>query len=293
MFARVSAGGTAAWYLQDREGSVRYLVDNTGAVHDHLTYDGYGNVLTESSPTFGDRFKYTGREFDGETGLQYNRARYYDPKTGRWTSQDPMGFASGDFNKYRYVHNSPMDSNDPLGLDKVTIAIRPVRGNPVQRGAYSIGVNHPIVVVRNDDGSFTTYDYYPAWNRNHSRDPIILIDLEDQTELPGIEGRDLEAVFPMRKARDADKYHWCWYNCQDASAKLVKDARQNHLRDLYTIPIVYPLNRPILNPNYPLEAALTFRPIDAILWGDPQEDPFSIGRYGNNPFPFWPPPNGR
>jgi RHS repeat-associated protein len=34
-----------------------------------------------------------GREADSETGLQYNRARYYDPKVGRWLSQDPLGFA--------------------------------------------------------------------------------------------------------------------------------------------------------------------------------------------------------
>src|SRR5260370_4798476 len=47
LFARLGAGGTA-WYLTDYQGSVRDLTDATGALRDHLTYDGFGNVLTET-----------------------------------------------------------------------------------------------------------------------------------------------------------------------------------------------------------------------------------------------------
>jgi RHS repeat-associated protein len=117
LFARISGGGTAAWYLTDRLGSVRDITDNTGAVIDHINYDGFGNVTTETQPSNGDRWKWTGREFEGETGLQYNRARYYDPKTGRWISQDPIGFIPGDSNLYRYVRNNPIITTDPQGLD--------------------------------------------------------------------------------------------------------------------------------------------------------------------------------
>src|SRR5262245_34362192 len=56
---------------------------------------------------------WTGREIDVETGLQYNRARYYDGATGRWISQDPLGFDAGDGNLYRYVHNHPTSNRDP------------------------------------------------------------------------------------------------------------------------------------------------------------------------------------
>jgi RHS repeat-associated protein len=56
----------------------------------------FGNVLSESNTTAGDRFKFTGRELDSETGLQYNRARYYDAVHGRWTTQDPLAFKAGD-----------------------------------------------------------------------------------------------------------------------------------------------------------------------------------------------------
>jgi hypothetical protein len=57
--------------------------------------------------------------------LQFNRARYLDQKTGRWTSQDPLGFDAGDENLYRYVFNSPTNDVDPDGLavcfNKITI----------------------------------------------------------------------------------------------------------------------------------------------------------------------------
>ena len=83
---------------------------------DQIDYDGYGNILGETNPSASDRYLFTGREFDRVTGLQYNRARYYDPTTGRWTTEDPLGFAAGDTNLYRYVRNNPINSKDPDGL---------------------------------------------------------------------------------------------------------------------------------------------------------------------------------
>jgi RHS repeat-associated protein len=116
LVARISASGTVAWYLTDRLGSVRDLTDASGALLDQITYDAYGNVVIETNAAAGDRYKYTGREFDAATGLQYNRARYYDPTIGRWTSQDPLGFDAGDPNLYRYVRNDPTNATDPSGL---------------------------------------------------------------------------------------------------------------------------------------------------------------------------------
>src|SRR5690606_33103175 len=62
-------------------------------------------------------FSYTGREWDSDAGLQYNRARWYDATTGRWLNQDPIGFAAGDTNLYRYVGNDPANGTDPSGLE--------------------------------------------------------------------------------------------------------------------------------------------------------------------------------
>jgi RHS repeat-associated protein len=61
-------------------------------------------------------YGYTGREWDKELGLYYYRARYYDPKGGRFISKDPIGFEGGDVNLYRYVKNQPVDWIDPSGL---------------------------------------------------------------------------------------------------------------------------------------------------------------------------------
>jgi RHS repeat-associated protein len=61
------------------------------------------------------RYLYHGDELDVEAGLQYNRARHYDPETGRWLSEDPIGFAGDPSNLYRYVGNSPTNGTDPSG----------------------------------------------------------------------------------------------------------------------------------------------------------------------------------
>jgi RHS repeat-associated protein len=128
--ARISASGAAAWYLPDRLGSLRDVTDATGAIQDHVIYDGFGNVVNESNPSFGDRYKYTGREFDSATGLQYNRAPYYDPTTGRWISQDPLGFDPGDPNLDRDVGSDATNATDPFGDDFIAVADRPIEGIP-------------------------------------------------------------------------------------------------------------------------------------------------------------------
>jgi RHS repeat-associated protein len=118
ILARVNSLGTAVWYQTDIRGSVRNLTDNSGAVADTISYDGFGNVTTESTPSFGDRWKFTGRELDSETGLLENRWRYYNPSVGRWTNQDPIGINEGDMNLYRYVQNNPTGNTDPSGEKK-------------------------------------------------------------------------------------------------------------------------------------------------------------------------------
>ena len=105
--------GTVAWYLEDGIGSIRDIVDQNGEVINHTNYDSFGQILSETSPENGDRYKFTGRELIG--ALYYYRARTYDPAAGRFTSQDPIGFDAGDANLYRYVGNSPLNFTDPSG----------------------------------------------------------------------------------------------------------------------------------------------------------------------------------
>src|SRR6185312_2421129 len=83
---------------------------------DVFNYDSFGNSAGPNLENLDNlRFQYAGREHDSETGLYYNRARYYDPSVGRFLSEDPIGFQGGT-NFYDYVSNNPVAFIDPFGL---------------------------------------------------------------------------------------------------------------------------------------------------------------------------------
>jgi RHS repeat-associated protein len=115
ILGRTTAAGVTFWYATDRLGSVREVINHWGATIASSDYDAFG-VLEARTGTL-DRWGFTGREWDEASKLQYNRARYYDPATSRWISQDPIGFAAGDQNLYRYVGNSSTNAIDPNGLE--------------------------------------------------------------------------------------------------------------------------------------------------------------------------------
>jgi RHS repeat-associated protein len=111
------SSGTGYWTLIDDLGSVRDVIANSSSatVKDAITYDAFGN-MTQTDSTYLGLYSWTGRLVDSETGLQYNRARWYDASTGRWISEDPSGFDAGDSNLYRYVNNAPTNATDPSGM---------------------------------------------------------------------------------------------------------------------------------------------------------------------------------
>jgi RHS repeat-associated protein len=106
------------WALTDRLGSVKDLVDENGVVLNHINYDSFGRVVSQTDASVEFRYGYTGREQDAETGLDYYRARYYDPTVGEFISEDPIGFRAGDTNLTRYVGNNPTNFVDPSGLQE-------------------------------------------------------------------------------------------------------------------------------------------------------------------------------
>src|SRR5206468_4261801 len=106
------------WYLTDKLGSVRQIMDTAGNVLDQIDYDSFGKVVNETTPANGDRFKFTAREWDSEIAQYYYRARFYQPTVGRFLSEDPVG-ARADSNFYRYVHNRPHQATDPTGLQNL------------------------------------------------------------------------------------------------------------------------------------------------------------------------------
>ena len=115
-----AGSSTVLWPLADNLGTVRDIVDYDAAgpsaqVANHIVYDAFGNVIDETAAAVDHIFGFTGREDDEESDLNYYRARYYDPGTGQFVSEDPSGFSAGDANLYRYVQNSPTNKVDPTG----------------------------------------------------------------------------------------------------------------------------------------------------------------------------------
>jgi RHS repeat-associated protein len=128
---QLQADGTSdmLWPLTDHLGTVRDLARYNPAsgqttIVNHITYDAFGRMTGQSDPAVTTLFAFTGRPLDPATGLQNHLHRWYDPSVGRWLSEDPLGFAAGDANLYRYVGNSPANVTDPSGLSKVTVIIK-------------------------------------------------------------------------------------------------------------------------------------------------------------------------
>jgi RHS repeat-associated protein len=132
---------------------VRDIANNTtGASIDHLDYDGFGNA-TESESSNGDRYKFTGAEWDKELQLQHNDWRYYSPATGRWISQDPTGFDARDSNLYRYVANDPTNAVDPTGLDIIVLLD--------SKENVALAQGHIAVLIGQADGSWKYRSFLP------------------------------------------------------------------------------------------------------------------------------------
>ena len=117
-----SAEGTA-FYLKDKNGTVRDILDTDGSILNHIEYDSFGTPLVETNVTDSDRFKFTAREYDSDLGLYNYRSRHYDPTVGRYLSRDASGFMGGDLNLYRYVFNAPTQYIDPYGYTAVEYSI--------------------------------------------------------------------------------------------------------------------------------------------------------------------------
>ena len=80
----LSSPGSLLWPLTDNLGTVRDLVDSTGSVQNHISYDSFGKVTDETNSAVDFLFGFAAGIRDDETGLQYHHARYYDAAVGRW-----------------------------------------------------------------------------------------------------------------------------------------------------------------------------------------------------------------
>jgi RHS repeat-associated protein len=109
------------WILADHLNSTRKILRNENnqiTTVASIDYDAFGNIVTGVNPI---NIAYTGKYFDVITNLQWNINRWYDPNTGQWLSEDPIGFDGGDVNLYRYVGNDVINRSDSTGLSKASV----------------------------------------------------------------------------------------------------------------------------------------------------------------------------
>jgi RHS repeat-associated protein len=110
---RSEATGTVS-YVTDAVSSHLALANDAGVISTEYTYEPFG-AATSTGMQSRNAFQFTGRENDG-IGLDYHRARYYDPASSRFVSEDPLGLRAG-INLYRYVDDNPITYTDPFGLE--------------------------------------------------------------------------------------------------------------------------------------------------------------------------------
>jgi RHS repeat-associated protein len=106
------------WVHSDYLGSIRALTDDNKNVTDTYTYDAFGQLLKHTG-TDPQPFAFAGEPLDPNVGFQYHRARWMDPRVGRFTGMDPFGGDPNDpltLHKYAYAMDSPVDLQDPSGM---------------------------------------------------------------------------------------------------------------------------------------------------------------------------------
>ena len=108
--------GKVYHYHLDHLGTPRELTNSEGKIVWKAKYKTYGNLAIKEVEEIENNLRFQGQYFDEETGLHYNRFRYYHPGTGQFINQDPIGLLGG-LNNYQYAPN-PVQWIDPLGLCK-------------------------------------------------------------------------------------------------------------------------------------------------------------------------------
>ena len=156
------------YYHLDHLGTPQEITSSEGEVVWSARYKAYGNLAQKDVERVENNLRFQGQYYDEETGLHYNRHRYYDPAHGRFINQDPIGLVGGD-NNYQYAPN-PVSWIDPLGLKcgeadpkDINFSQRTVSGNvkkyteDMKGGNWDWEKSGPIRVM-DVDGQLVSYD---------------------------------------------------------------------------------------------------------------------------------------
>ncbi|CAM3558243.1 RHS repeat domain-containing protein [Xenorhabdus nematophila] len=244
--------GKLHYIVSDHQGTPREMLNEEGGLvwAHRLTTWGKAErfqVVASNDPDYhvNCNFRFAGQYEDDESGLYYNRFRYYNPETAQYISPDPIGLLGG-FNPYGYVHN-PTNFIDPYGLQTCPVlkqrvldniaASKAARessnfGKPNPKTGFGYGVNDKPVRISKD------WSKQDIFNGLHGRTPKGLgsPDLHHAHQMPGSAIHEVlpnahrgnTALHPNKfnqgvtpAMRDADrKLHW-WYRAREQGAEQI------------------------------------------------------------------------
>ncbi|WP_437534767.1 RHS repeat-associated core domain-containing protein [Sorangium sp. So ce726] len=129
--------GAWVYYVNDLAGFPERLVDGDGQILAEIARTAWGAAAMREGAQAATPLRFLGQYADAETGLHYNRYRYYDPALGRYISPDPAGPLGG-LNAFAYARNNPFDYGDPWGLVYTRIVDNSTRPATVLYEGYNI-----------------------------------------------------------------------------------------------------------------------------------------------------------
>jgi len=146
------AQATPYYYQLDHLGTPQELTAYSGEIMWSAKYRAYGNLAALDISEIDNPLRFQGQYFDAETGLHYNRHRYYNPSSGRFLTPDPIKLAGG-LNNYQYVPN-PTGWVDPLGLNTQCLESKdtPIRGKSDEPKAPKLSRNGAFKQAKSDAG---------------------------------------------------------------------------------------------------------------------------------------------
>jgi RHS repeat-associated protein len=233
------------FYYQDSLGNTSHVTDAVGNLLERYTYDAFGkpsffNSTSQplNSSTYGIRHLFHGQLWTQETGLNDHRNRQALPAMGVFLQPDPIGFAGGDSNLYRYCGNNPVNGTDPTGEDTWfgNRLLGYTDAAPIMNFGLGPFTTHTFVYTTNSNGTIAnTYSWGADslldghWIQNYSKDITAAnaVNSNDWGTWQGPESLDkyVQQAFDSVSGDPGHFNFLAFYNCKQEAIALVSIAR--------------------------------------------------------------------